>query len=50
MTSSPFLIALSPNFGDVSVANATKLADEPELTVIKAINTIFGWLKTAVMH
>jgi hypothetical protein len=37
MTSSPFLIALSPNFGDVSVANATKLADEPELTVIKCL-------------
>ncbi|SEH85524.1 hypothetical protein BAZSYMB_GCONTIG00831_0 [Bathymodiolus azoricus thioautotrophic gill symbiont] len=40
MTSSPFLMALLPNFGDVSVANATKLADEPELTVIKCLISI----------
>ena len=35
ITSSPFLIALSPNFGEVSVLNATKFADEPEFVVIK---------------
>ena len=33
--SSPFLIALSFNFEEVSVENATKFAEEPELTVNK---------------
>jgi len=35
ITSSPFLIALSFNLGDVRVENATKFAEEPELTVNK---------------
>jgi hypothetical protein len=35
ITSSPLLIALSPNLGEVKVAKATKLADDPELTVIR---------------
>ena len=34
MTSSPGLIARSPRRGLVSVENATRLADEPEFTVI----------------
>ena len=33
MTSSPGLIARSPSNGDVNAVNATRLADEPELTV-----------------
>ena len=37
ITSSP-LIALSPNFGEVSVLNATKFADEPEFVVIKFLH------------
>ena len=32
ITSSPFLIALSPSFGDVNVLKATKLAEDPEFT------------------
>ena len=32
ITSSPFLIAFSPSLGEVRVLNATKLADDPELT------------------
>ena len=35
ITSSPGLIARSPSRGEVSVENATRLADEPELTVIR---------------
>lgn len=35
MTSSPCLIARSPSFGLVSAENATRLADEPEFTVIR---------------
>ena len=31
ITSSPCLMARSPNFGDVNVPNATRLADEPEV-------------------
>ncbi len=34
MTSSPGRIARSPSSGDVSAVNATRFADEPELTVI----------------
>ena len=37
ITSSPFLIALVPSFGDVSVENATRFAEEPEFTVINAL-------------
>src|SRR6201996_3138423 len=37
MTSSPGLIARSPRRGEVSVENATRLADEPELTVIRCL-------------
>ena len=33
ITSSPFLIALFPSLGLVRVENATRLADDPELTV-----------------
>jgi len=33
MTSSPFLIADFPSFGLVSVLNANKLAEDPELVV-----------------
>ena len=40
ITSSPGLIALSPSLGDVSVLKATRLADEPELTVIKCLTPI----------
>jgi hypothetical protein len=40
ITSSPCLIARSPNLGEVKVLNATKLADEPELTVIKYLTPI----------
>ena len=32
ITSSPFLIALSFNLGDVKDENANKFADEPEFT------------------
>ncbi|MNY37053.1 hypothetical protein D3C86_1715830 [compost metagenome] len=35
MTSSPFLMARSPSLGEVRVLKATKLAEEPELTVIR---------------
>ena len=35
ITSSPCLIAFSPNLLEVSVENATKFADEPEFTVSK---------------
>ncbi|VEB45154.1 Uncharacterised protein [Chromobacterium violaceum] len=33
ITSSPGLIARSPSLGEVSAVKATRLADEPELTV-----------------
>ena len=33
MTSSPGLRARSPSFGEVRAENATRFADEPELTV-----------------
>ncbi|MNT93205.1 hypothetical protein D3C72_2346180 [compost metagenome] len=35
ITSSPGLIARSPSLGDVRVENATRLAEEPEFTVIR---------------
>ncbi|MOA26972.1 hypothetical protein D3C78_1478070 [compost metagenome] len=35
MTSSPFLMARSPSLGEVSALNATRLAEEPELTEIR---------------
>ena len=35
ITSSPFLIARSFNFGEVNVEKATRFADDPEFTVIK---------------
>jgi len=40
MTSSPFFIALSPSLGDVNVLNATKFAEEPELTVMTCLTPI----------
>ena len=40
ITSSPFFIALSPNLDEVKVEKATKLAEEPELTVIRCFISI----------
>ena len=40
ITSSPGLIARSPNLGEVKVLKATKLADEPEFTVIRCFMPI----------
>ena len=37
MTSSPGLMARSPRRGEVRAENATRLADEPELTVIRCL-------------
>jgi hypothetical protein len=37
MTSSPRLMARSPSLGEVRVLKATRLADEPELTVIRCL-------------
>ena len=36
-TSSPSLICLSPSVGEQRVLNAIKLAEEPELTVIRCL-------------
>ena len=37
MTSSPGLMARSPSLGEVRVLKATRLADEPELTVMRCL-------------
>lgn len=37
MTSSPGLMARAPSFGLVKALKATRLADEPELTVIRCL-------------
>ena len=39
ITSSPFFIALSFNFGEVKVEKAIKFAEEPELTVSKHLTS-----------
>jgi hypothetical protein len=38
ITSSPCWIARSPSFGEVSVLNATRLAEEPEFTVMQVLD------------
>ena len=42
MTSSPGLIARSPSSGEVSALNATRFADEPELTVSACVTPTYA--------